>query len=146
LRFTLTDAMLPPPPPPGDGAPKAPVGLGERTLRVKGLAPGSYTLHVDGKPVATAGAAEWAKGVCIERGPEFDQAEKLRRTIVAKDLLYFHRWRPQNVTYLFGFRKAEQGKNAREVPQFDPLVAAREAEIARLGVPAAHAYELRPSK
>jgi lysophospholipase L1-like esterase len=143
VRFTLTDAMLPPPPPPKDGAPKTPVSLTQRTLRIKGLPPGSYALHVDGKPVAAASAEEWAKGVRLERGPEFDQAEKLRRTIVAKNRLYFHRWRPQNVTYLFGFRKDEQGKNAREVPQFDPLVAAKEAEIAKLRAPVAHTYELK---
>lgn len=64
-----------------------------------------------------------------------EQFEKLRQTIVAKNELYFHRWRPQNVTYLFGFRKHEQGQNAREIPQFDPLVAAKEKEIAQLRKP-----------
>jgi len=49
-----------------------------------------------------------------------------------KNELYFYRWRPQNETYLFGFRKHEQGKNAREVAEFDPLVAAAEAEIDKL--------------
>ncbi len=62
--------------------------------------------------------------------------------INAKNELYFHRWRPQNETYLFGFRKHEQGNNAREIPLFDPLVAAKEAEIARLRVPAEHRYEM----
>jgi lysophospholipase L1-like esterase len=60
------------------------------------------------------------------------RAEKLRQAIVAKNELYFHRWRPENTTYLFGFRKYEQGQNAREIPQFDPLVAAKEKEIAQL--------------
>jgi lysophospholipase L1-like esterase len=60
------------------------------------------------------------------------QEEKLRKLIVAKNELYFHRWRPQNETYLFGFRKYEQGKNAREIPQFDPLIAAKEKEIVEL--------------
>ncbi len=55
--------------------------------------------------------------------------EPLRQKIVAKNRLFFHRWRPQNETYLFGFRKHEQGKNAAEVAAFDPLVAAAEAEI-----------------
>jgi hypothetical protein len=67
----------------------------------------------------------------------------LRQAINAKNELYFHRWRPQNETYLFGFRKHEQGNNAREIPLFDPLVAAKEAEIARLKVPIAHTYEIR---
>jgi hypothetical protein len=50
------------------------------------------------------------------------------------------------VTYLFGFRKHEQGQNAREIPQFDPLVAKQEAEIARLRRPVAHTYELNEAK
>ena len=113
-----------------------------RMLRVQGLAPGKHTLAIDGKDVVTADAAEWARGVNLTRGPEFDQAEQLRQAIVAKNRLYFHRWRPQNETYLFGFRKHEQGQNAREIPQFDPLVAEQEAKIARLRVPVAHTYEL----
>lgn len=58
--------------------------------------------------------------------------EKLRLAIIEKNLLYFYRWRPQNETYLFGFRKHEQGQNAREIPEFDPLVAGKEQEIEAL--------------
>lgn len=59
-------------------------------------------------------------------------AEPLRQKIVEKNRLFFHRWRPQNETYLFGFRKHEQGKNAAEVAAFDPLVAAAEDEVQKL--------------
>ena len=55
--------------------------------------------------------------------------QKLRETIQEKNELYFHRWRPQNQTYLFGFRKHEQGRNAKEIVEFDPLVAKKEADI-----------------
>ncbi len=79
-------------------------------------------------------------------GPEFEQAEKLRAAIIEKNRLYFHRWRPQNETYLFLFRKGEQGQNAPEIPQFDPLVAKQEEEIAKLRVPVAHTYELKPQR
>ena len=68
--------------------------------------------------------------------------EALRRAIIAKNRLYFYRWRPQNETYLFGFRKHEQGNNAREIPEFDPLVAEQERLIALLRVPVMHVYEL----
>jgi hypothetical protein len=57
---------------------------------------------------------------------------KLRQAVVEKNQLFFHRWRPQNETYLFGFRKHEQGKNAKEVAEFDPLVAKAEEEIERI--------------
>ncbi len=139
IRFRFRDEMLPAPPPP-DGGPGLP-GDG-REVAISGLKPGRYVLKFEGRPIGTADADDWAGGVEIRQGPEFDQAEALRRAINAKNELYFYRWRPQNETYLFGFRKHEQGQNAREIPQFDPLVAAKEAEIARLRVPVAHTYEL----
>jgi hypothetical protein len=61
-----------------------------------------------------------------------DQLDPLRKAIIAKNQLFFYRWRPQNETYLFGFRKHEQGKNAKEVAECDPLVAKAEEEIERI--------------
>ncbi|HEX3148750.1 MAG TPA: SGNH/GDSL hydrolase family protein [Gemmataceae bacterium] len=58
--------------------------------------------------------------------------EPTREVIRQKNQLYFYKWRPQNETYLTGFRKHEQGRNAKEVAEFDPLVAAAEAEIEKL--------------
>ncbi len=58
--------------------------------------------------------------------------ELLRAAIRKKNELFFHRWRPANWTYLFGFRKHEQGQNAREIPEFDPLIAAWETRIGGL--------------
>ncbi len=60
------------------------------------------------------------------------QQAALRKAIRRKNELFFHRYRPQNETYLFLFRKHEQGNNAVEIPQFDPLIAEQEREIARL--------------
>lgn len=59
-------------------------------------------------------------------------AGDLRDRIVDKNQLFFHRYRPQNETYLFLFRKHEQGNNAVEIPQFDPLIKAADAEIWKL--------------
>ena len=58
--------------------------------------------------------------------------DPVRQVIQEKNELYFHRWRPQNETYLFGFRKHEQGKNGKEIAEFDPLVAAKEVEVGKL--------------
>jgi lysophospholipase L1-like esterase len=54
---------------------------------------------------------------------------ELVSAVKAKDELFFHRWRPQNETYLFGFRKHEQGQNAKEIPALDPLIDAADAKI-----------------
>ena len=59
----------------------------------------------------------------------WNQADSLRQAIVRKNELFFNQWRPQNQTYLFGFRKHEQGKNAADIPKFDPLIAEAEANI-----------------
>ncbi len=58
--------------------------------------------------------------------------ENLRRAVIAKDTLFFNRWRPHNETYLFGFRKHEQGQNAKEIPMFDPLIAHGDEQIQKL--------------
>ena len=131
VQFRTLDTLLP-----------EPTAMPGRLLRVTGLVPGSYQLRVDGAAVRTADAAEWQAGLMVGDGPEFDQMDALRGRIKAKNLFYFHRWRPQNQTYLFGFRKHEQGQNAAEIAAFDPLIAAEEAEIARLSRPVPHTYEL----
>ena len=113
-------------------------------MKVAGLTAGQHVLRVDGRPVETRSAEDWARGVSIAVGPDREQIERLRAAVNRKNLLFFHRWRPQNITYLFGFRKHEQGNNAVEIPRFDPLVAEQEREIARLRNPAVHEYELIP--
>ena len=55
--------------------------------------------------------------------------EKLRDRIADKNELFFHHYRPQNETYLFLFRKHEQGNNAVEVDQFRPLIRRADAAI-----------------
>jgi len=58
--------------------------------------------------------------------------QHLRQLILRKNEFFFHRSRPANMAYIFGFRKREQGKNAVEMPQFDPLIAAEEKKIREL--------------
>lgn len=56
----------------------------------------------------------------------------LRDMILQKNQWWFHRSRPANMAYVFGFRKHEQGQNAVEIPQFDKLIAEDETRIASL--------------
>ncbi len=58
-----------------------------------------------------------------------DPSGELKEWIVKKNELFFHRYRPQNETYLLLFRKHEQGNNAVEIPQFDPLIREADAKI-----------------
>ena len=61
-----------------------------------------------------------------------EQAEKYRQLAIAKNVQFFNQWRPENETYLFGFRRNEQGQNAKEMPMFDKPIAEIEAEMAKV--------------
>jgi lysophospholipase L1-like esterase len=140
-EWTLLDRYLPAPFPP-DTAPPDPAELPYGHIQVRGLPPGTYQLLVEGVPAVTATAAQWEAGQPLPLRAGQGQVEELRRTIREKNELYFHRHRPQNETYLFLFRKHEQGNNAVEIPQFDPLISEKEEEIARLRLPRPGKYEL----
>ena len=58
--------------------------------------------------------------------------ELLRQIILRKNEFYFHRSRPANMAYIFGFRRGEQGRNAVEMPKFDPLIEKEESKIFEL--------------
>ena len=116
----------------------------KRTVRYGVLLSGRYVLKLNDAVVASGSKEDWQEGVTITLPSKlFDRAESLRQMIVEKNQLYFHRWRPQNETYLLGFRKHEQGNNAVEIPLFDPLVAGLEARIAKLALPPA--FNLSPA-
>jgi lysophospholipase L1-like esterase len=134
LRFESADDDL------VQGCPVDSIGS-QNDFRFPGLKPGRYILRVDGNEAARADATSLERGIKFASRPGPDQLA-LRQVINAKNRLFFYRWRPQNVTYLFGFRKHEQGNNAIEVPRFDPLVEEKEREIVRLCRPATHHYEL----
>jgi lysophospholipase L1-like esterase len=137
-KFEAQDAMLPFAPPP-EGAP---ADIGSRQLHITGLAPGRYTLMSEDKTIATASAEDWAKGVSLTTGPAEEQEETLRKLVVSKNFDFFNFWRPDNDTYIFGYRKHEQGRNAVEIPRFEPLVEAKESEIAKLRTPRPQTYVL----
>jgi hypothetical protein len=77
-------------------------------------------------------SAELLKALGVPPGGDLppEKFERLRKLVVAKNAEYFNYWRPQNDTYILGYRKKEQGKNAVELPQFLPIVEAKEREIA----------------
>lgn len=65
-------------------------------------------------------------------GDHAGRTAAIRAAVNEKNRLFFHRWRPANETYLFLFRRHEQGNNAVEIGQFDPLVEAAEAKVREL--------------
>lgn len=107
------------------------------TLVVDGLSEGRYTISVDGHELPrSVTAAELSSDAERDSGLKpFANTfvhEKLRHRVIEKNEMYFHRWRPQNVTYLFLFRKHEQGNNAKEVEEFAAITAELDARLFEL--------------
>jgi hypothetical protein len=75
---------------------------------------------------------DWLDRAGNRRGPVHEQWASIRTLVVQKNELFFHRWRPANVTYLYLFRQREQGNNAVEIARFDPLIEEKERAIAGL--------------
>ncbi|MGV3605479.1 MAG: GDSL-type esterase/lipase family protein [Planctomycetaceae bacterium] len=114
--------------------------LGQLQAKFTGLEKGTYKILVDGNSKLEATSERLAQGVDLAL--EDAQGSELLTRIAEKNELYFHRYRPQNETYLFLFRKHEQGNNAVEIPMFDPLIAEKEKEIAELATPKVHRIEV----
>lgn len=110
------------------------------------LPPGNYTLKIDGEISAVYSDKDWTRAAVVRNGPLYDRVEEMRHAIIKKNELFFYRWRPQNQTYLFGFRKYEQGRNAKEIPMFDPLISAEEEKIFRLAELKKRQFELAPAQ
>ena len=137
LKFALLDDRLP-----NVLLPNQTEVTDVRQIRVDGLPEGRYLLKIDGKEVGGGTAKDFAAGKVSFLGPEREQVEQLRKTIVEKNELFFHGYRPQNETYLRGFRKHEQGNNAVEIGQFKQYVEAKEKLIAELRQPKVRQYEI----
>lgn len=140
VRLSVRWPLLPIPAP--EEAPGREAALGG-ALAVQGLVPGVWRLMANGETLAKHRAALWERGVALRRGPAAARAERLRKVILEKNRLFFHSYRPHNDTYLRGFRKHEQGRNAAEIERFDPLVWKNEEKIRELRVPARRTYVLR---
>jgi putative heme-binding domain-containing protein len=141
VQVTTHDEQLVNPPWP-DGEKPKPVAAPDNRVQLLGLKAGIYDFKVDGKFIRRMTDRDLTGfGHALKEGPQFDQSELLRQTILKKNELFFHRWRPENNTYLFLFRKHEQGQNAREIPEFDSLVQQEEQKIAVLRRPSKHTFE-----
>jgi hypothetical protein len=152
VKFRLTDRLLPFAAPAGivdtkyfaNGAP----GL-DGHIQITGLAAGHYVLEANDKKVfgtLTVDSEQLAKGIDPlpfgQYMPDTEQADQLRQLIVAKNADYFNNWRHENDTYILGYRKHEQGKNAVEFPEWVKLAEEKDKEIARLRVPQPVTYTL----
>jgi len=131
-RVVLLEERVPAPNPPGfldlEAGAKP-----QCYIQIPGLEPGRYTLKADGKPVVTGTDAEWARYEVISEGPQWEQAEELRRTIVSKNELAAQSWRQE--------KESAPSPNAQP-PSLEGQITELEAKIAKLRRPVRRTLEL----
>ncbi|HMO66135.1 MAG TPA: hypothetical protein PKE47_13085, partial [Verrucomicrobiota bacterium] len=85
----LMDVPLPSPPPPDGRRFPGVVPDHRRLVRVTSLEqPARWTLSLDGEPLVTAAANDWAAGIPVASALREARAERLRRAVVRKHELY----------------------------------------------------------
>ncbi|MDA0990789.1 MAG: GDSL-type esterase/lipase family protein, partial [Verrucomicrobia bacterium] len=102
----------------------------------------AHRLKINGETLAEADAETWSQGVRPAASPNFQQAARLRQTIIEKNKLAGYRLRPLNKAYIFLFRRHEMGHLAHEMREFERLVREKEELIARLRRPQMHRYSM----
>lgn len=107
-----------------------------------GLKPGKYKLQAKGRTLILADAKTFAKGIEIH-GLKLHE-RLLQKEILEKNEQFFHSWRPQNTTYLFDFRKHEQGQNGKEIKEFLTYIDKHEEKIQQLKNLEDISYEIVP--
>jgi len=112
-----------------------PAREGSILLSVRDVGPGKYQVALQDEAPTTPTHDKWQTGVEIPASELIDRTENLRQAILRKNQLFFDRYRPQNETYLYLFRKHEQGNNAVEIPKFDPLIQSQDQQIHELKQP-----------
>lgn len=144
ITFQQTDTKLPTPP--------SPLVEGKRLkhpqataiqLQVRGLPAGNYSLFHKDRRIHSAPSSEWATGVVLNDTPQHRQVEQLRKLVHRKNRLFFAKYRPHNITYLLGFRRHEQGQNAKEIEQLAQLVTTAEAKIDAARIPVPYTFVLK---
>ena len=142
VRFEIRQEYLPMPQPE-----KGKEGIEDQfILRIKGLEKGFYELSANDKPIASASAKQWKKGVDIREGALSYQSRKLREMIVKKNELFFRQYRPLNRTYITGFRSHEQGKHAKGLEDLNIIIQWLEGQISSNSRPRSKVYQLTPIK
>lgn len=107
-----------------------------------GLPSGFYELKIDGKVAALN--PTMLVGFPIRAGADYEQAETLRKKIVAKNRYFFDRWRAQPFAPLAILRQEPERPSPARIARPDPLLEQAETEIGVLKKPVTRHYEIVP--
>ncbi|MEP3478194.1 MAG: SGNH/GDSL hydrolase family protein [Fuerstiella sp.] len=106
LRFQVTEQSPPRLRPPTDQPLPAQLEVVRDTLVIENLPPGEYSLTIDERPVVTATAKDWAKGVAIDSSPAHKAVEAYQSVVNDKNLQFVYGWKALNQVHIVGERRS----------------------------------------
>jgi lysophospholipase L1-like esterase len=157
VQFQRTDETLPwPISPDCDLALKLPgfdpaTTLNQYLLKVTGLTADSYQLTIDDQPIATYSRQALADGInlgFVQKGPIYDQGQKLLKAVIAKNDTFYHRWHDVEIGPQPNPKTGRADLDAAgtaELARLDKLITDQEAAIDGLRVPTPHVFKLVPA-
>ncbi len=157
VQFQRSDEALPwPISPECDLALKLPgfdpaTTLNQYNLKVTGLQADAYQLFIDDQPIATYAKEALANGVnlgFVEKGPIYDQGQKLLKAVIEKNDTFYHRWHDVEIGPTPNPKTGRADLDAAgtaELARLDKLISDQESAIDGLRVPAPHVFKLVPA-
>lgn len=123
--------------------------LNRYELRITGLSANEYEVKIDGEVVGKVGGATLAKGwnLANEAGPITRQSRKVLELVLAKNEVFFRRWRDVQLFALPAWAQnpaSDSGRKA-ELAALDQQIADLEAQINTARQPGSHHFELTPA-
>jgi lysophospholipase L1-like esterase len=122
-------------------------------LQVAGLAGGKYTLAIDDQEVGSFTAEELAAGVNLgnlDRGPLFEQGEKVEKAIKAKNDGVHLRFRGlvmfQTPGWMADLKDQVEPRRAAEAARVREKIDGLQVDVYRLAQPAPHKFELKAAR
>lgn len=102
FRVSRVARSLPPPPNGQTASPSL-----DPVVEIRHLPRGSHVLEVEGRVVAEADSAEWARGVRVDL--QRDSLQAIYEQVKQKNQFWFYRYRAVNGEYIYGRRKEPFG-------------------------------------
>ncbi len=123
--------------------------LSRYELRVTGLAPGNYTITIDGEKATQVSSDQLAQGVNLSDlpGPITKQGREVLDLVFKKNDVFFRRWRDVQLFNLPAWAQnseSEAGRTA-ELAKLDKQIADFEEQIDAARKPVSHHFEIRPA-
>ena len=133
IRFTVAEKSWPSLGAPVKGNIHRRLSAHRDRLFVKNLSGGDYRLTIDGKPITTASAQQWAEGLAITGSPAHVALQAYRDAVYDKNVNFVYSWKALNQVHIVGERRKSNSGRAlpAEIIEFNKIAIAKDAALAK---------------